>query len=147
MAGTDSQPAGHLPREAVLPLLQALPDWGPVTTIVFAYGCVFEFKGAFPDGEKAGGYYNLRGPLPGFHGHLRLDTLAAVRFQQRPHRGRESMALVFTTRAGESVFKVFLGRDANGDIVSTQRERFERLRASSQADATTDQSTLEDTRS
>ena len=137
MGISEIKAAGHLTREDVLPLLQALPGWGPLTTIVFSHGCVFEFKGAFPRGEAAGGYYNLLGPVPGFHGHLRLDTLAAVGFQDRPHRGRESLALVFVTAEGETVFKVFLGRDASGEIFRAQRQHFEQLRnAASASDAT-----------
>ena len=144
-----SKPSGakRLSREDVLALLQVLPGWGPVTTIVFAHGCVFEFKGAFPRGETAGGYYNLLGPVPGFHGHLRLDTLAAMRFQDRPHRGRESLALVFETATGDTVFKVFLGRDARGDILSAQRRRFDQLRRAASEIEKIDQTTQEDTES
>ncbi len=119
----------ELSADDILPLLRSLPSWGPLTTIVFASGCVFEFKGSFPPGEAAAGFYNLEGPVPGFHGHLRLEALSRVRFQERPHRGRESRALVFLSPAGKTVFKVFLGRDEQGDIRADQRERFNALRA------------------
>lgn len=39
-------------------LLQALPKWGKLTTIVMLSGSVFEFKGDF-EGKYAHGYYNL----------------------------------------------------------------------------------------
>ncbi len=117
----------------VLSVLEALPAWGPVTTIVFASGCVFEFKGPFPEGEVAQGYYNLHGPVPGLHGHLHLGALAAFHFQERPHRGRESLALVFVDGSGKTVFKVFLGRDEQGAIHSHQRRMFERLKGTCSA--------------
>lgn len=34
-------------------LLEILSRWGPLTTIVFSGGSVFEFKGAFPEGSVA----------------------------------------------------------------------------------------------
>lgn len=118
-----------LQHEQVLPLLQALPHWGNTVTIVFSGGCVFEFKGPFPGGTLAEGFYNLDGPVPGFHGHLRLGALQRVRFQDKPHRGRDSYAFVFEDAAGSTVFKVFLGRDSEGEIIATQLEQFQRIRS------------------
>ncbi len=118
-----------LQREQVLPLLESLPHWGYLVTIVFAEGNVFEFKGPFPEGSVAEGYYNLDGPSPGLHGHLRLDKLARVRFQDKPHRGRDSYAFVFETEDGNTVFKVFLGRDVSGEVIAAQLEEFQRIRS------------------
>ena len=118
-----------LQQDQVLPLLEALPRWGNTVTIVFSGGCVFEFKGPFPDGELAEGFYNLDGPVPGFHGHLRLEALQRVRFQDKPHRGRDSYAFVFEDGSGHTVFKVFLGRDSEGVIIPAQLEEFQRIRS------------------
>lgn len=121
-----------LTKAHVLPLLQRLPDLGPMTTIVFNGGCVFEFKGPFPPGSIAGAFYNLEGTRPGFEGHLRLESLARVRFQDRLHRGRPSYAFVFEDEAGQTVFKVFLGRDEQGEIYPDQLAFFEGVRADGQ---------------
>ncbi|MDJ0879728.1 MAG: heme utilization cystosolic carrier protein HutX [Halieaceae bacterium] len=118
-----------LQQDQVLPLLEALPRWGNTVTIVFSGGCVFEFKGPFPDGEHAEGFYNLDGPVPGFHGHLRLEALQRVRFQDKPHRGSDSYAFVFEDGSGHTVFKVFLGRDSEGVIIPAQLEEFQRIRS------------------
>lgn len=134
-----TSPAADGPAPTVLSVLKALPEWGPLTTIVFASGCVFEFKGPFPSGEVADGYYNLQGPVPGLHGHLRLQALAEIHFQERPHRGRESLALVFADDAGRTVFKVFLGRDEQGDICAEQRLLFRQLKTRVQAKPTLEQ--------
>ncbi len=117
-----------LDRTQVLPLLESLADWGHLTTIVFSAGCVFEFKGPFPRGEVGEGFYNLDGPVPGFHGHLRLEALKRVRFQDKPHRGRASYAFVFEDDEGGTVFKVFLGRGEDGEVVPAQLEEFQRIR-------------------
>lgn len=119
-----------LPKDQILPLLQALPQWGNLTTIVFSAGCVFEFKGPFPPGEPGEGFYNLDGPVPGLHGHLRLDAMAQVRFQDRPHRGRDSYAFVFEDAAGKTIFKVFLGREADGTLIASQLAAFRHIRDS-----------------
>jgi len=123
----------HLPQEAVLPLLRKLPDLGNTTTIVLHGGCVFEYKGRFPEGTLAEGFYNLHGEsaaagYEGFEGHLRLEAMTRVRFQDRPHRGRASFAFVFEDDKGHCLFKVFLGRDADGELVPEQLAFFERLR-------------------
>ncbi len=118
-----------LQQDQVLPLLRALPHWGNTVTIVFSGGCVFEFKGPFPEGEIAEGFYNLDGPVPGFHGHLRLEALQRVRFQDKPHRGRDSYAFVFEDDNGSTVFKVFLGRNSDGAILPEQLEEFQRIRS------------------
>ncbi|XOV85772.1 MAG: heme utilization cystosolic carrier protein HutX [bacterium] len=118
-----------LPEAQIPALLSALPAWGDVVTIVFSGGCVFEFKGPFPPGKESKGYFNLQGTLPGMHGHLRLSNLVRVSFQEKPHRGRPSYALVFETDSGECVFKVFLGRNAQGEILAEQLQAFKRLQS------------------
>lgn len=105
-------------------LLKEISDWGNVTTIVFSGGSVFEFKGEFPEGKSDFGFYNLHGPTPGLHGHLKLDNVDHISFQTKPHRGRESYALVFNDSNNDVIFKIFLGRDANGELLSNQKAMF-----------------------
>ncbi len=124
----------QLARDQVLPLLEALPQLGNTTTVILHGGCVFEFKGPFPGGTVAEGFYNLHGAPrhpedpAGFEGHLRLEAMARVRFQDRPHRGRASYAFVFEDENGRCLFKVFLGRDADGEIIPEQFAFFDNLR-------------------
>lgn len=110
-------------------LLQALPDWGNVTTIVMLSGSVFEFKGAFPQGKHAHGYYNLYSKGDGLHGHLKLDTLRAIALISRPFRGNESHSINFFGPAGEVVFKVYLGRDKHRALIPEQVAQFSALAA------------------
>lgn len=118
-----------LPGSDALELLQQLPDWGPVVTIVLHGGSVFEFKGPFPAGAEGSGYYNLDGPVPGFHGHLKLAAIDYIGFQEKPHAGRPAFALTFSSFDHGTVFKVFLGRDPQGDIWPDQYERFAALKS------------------
>jgi hypothetical protein len=122
-----------LPGSRAVEVLEALTSWGDLVTIVLHGGCVFEFKGPFPGGSVARGHYNLDGELPGFHGHLRLDAINHIGFQDRPHAGRIAHALTFNDHARSNLFKVFLGRDADGDIYPQQMEAYETLRSTATA--------------
>ena len=124
-----TEPKVCLPPEFAVELLRELPGIGDTTTVILHGGCVFEFKGPFPAGSIAAGCYNLHGTRPGFEGHLRLDAMARITFQDRPHRGRASYAFVFEDGDGRPIFKVFLGRDASGEIYPEQLAFFRRLRA------------------
>ena len=117
-----------LPGAQAPVLLEELAQWGNTTTIVLHGDCVFEFKGCFPPGSISGDYYNLDGPVPGLHGHIRLEAIDRIGFQDRPHRGRDSYAFTFDNARGENVFKVFLGRDQSGEILPAQLEKFQEIR-------------------
>jgi putative heme utilization carrier protein HutX len=118
-----------MPGSQAKRLLEEIADWAWVTTIVVHGGSVFEFKGPFPKGEEGHGFYNLHGDMPGFHAHLNLELVSHIRFQDKPHRGRESYAFVFENADNEVIFKLFLGRDSSGELISTQTERFKALQA------------------
>ncbi len=131
------------PGEQALEVLQALPAWGDVVTIVLHGSCVFEYKGPFPPGEVGRGFYNLQGTRPGFEGHLRLDAIDHIGFQDRPHAGRIAHALTFNDKHGRNIFKVFLGREADGSIKTEQLAAYEQLRAQATTRATNPTDTKE----
>lgn len=110
-------------------LLQALPEWGNLTTIVMLSGSVFEFKGDFPQGKYAHGYYNLYSKGDGLHGHLKLDTMHGIALISRPFKGSESHSINFFGSEGEVVFKVYLGRDKQRALFPEQVRQFKALAA------------------
>ncbi|MCY4044371.1 MAG: heme utilization cystosolic carrier protein HutX [Cellvibrionales bacterium] len=112
-------------------LLSELPSWGKVTVIIIHAGSVFEFKGEFPKGSKAHGFYNLDSDGLGFEGHINTDKISSIELQSKLHRGRPSYALVFSTEK-ETLFKVFLGRDSEGNILPNQLNRFQQLEENAQ---------------
>lgn len=121
-----NQEMSALPGVQAETILRGLPSWGPVTTIVLHGGSVFEFKGPFPEGFVAEGFYNLKGST-GFEGHLNLAKIDHIAFQDKLHRGRQSLALVFNDAHGAPVFKVFVGRDSSGELISAQVNEFRQL--------------------
>lgn len=108
-------------------LLCALATWGNTTTIILHGGCVFEFKGPFPKGSIAEGFYNLEGSLPGFHGHIRLEAIFEIALQDKKHRNRQSYAFDFQDNDNKSICKVFIGRDASGELIAEQVKAFKRI--------------------
>ncbi|WP_297809056.1 heme utilization cystosolic carrier protein HutX [uncultured Methylophaga sp.] len=123
-----------MPGTEARALLEEIADWEWVTTIILHGGSVFEFKGPFPRGSEGHGFYNLEGPLPGFHGHLNLERVSHIRFQDKAHRGRESYAFVFEDAEGDTIFKIFLGRDSDGKLIAPQTARFKQLQLQYQQD-------------
>lgn len=111
-------------------LLASLPEWGPMTTIVSVSGSIFEFKGAFPKGKYAHGYYNLITKGDGLHGHLKLDDISAIALISKPFKGSESHSINFFGNNGEMVFKIYLGRDKKRVLLADQLTRFQALKAS-----------------
>ncbi|MEZ5539951.1 MAG: heme utilization cystosolic carrier protein HutX [Pseudomonadales bacterium] len=122
-----SEATVQLAGSQALDLLQQISTWGNTTTIILHGGSVFEFKGDFPTGTMAEGFYNLKGN-GGFEGHLNLESVQSIQFQSKNHRGRESHALVFVDKNNDTIFKIFLGRDAEGNLLQHQLEKFEQLR-------------------
>ena len=119
-----TQPISMIPKQDVQPLLEELSTWGKVTTIVIHKGSVFEFKGEFPEGSVAHGFFNLSNNGSGFEGHININSIKNVTFQDKLHRGSESYAFVFNDSGGEPVFKVFIGRDAHGHLLEDQKQAF-----------------------
>jgi putative heme utilization carrier protein HutX len=117
--------APSIPGVQARELLEDISTWGCVTTIIFSGGSVFEFKGEFPRGELGSGFYNFgHAVVRGFQGHLNLDRIASIGFQDGKHRGRQSYAFVFKDQDDSCIFKIFLGRDEHGKLFDSQVEAF-----------------------
>lgn len=116
-------PAKHAQR-----ILEDLPAWGKLTTIVIACGSIFEYKAPFPKGKVAYGYYNLMGREGQLHGHLQLDNVAHIAIVSKPFRGQESHYIGFYDAQGECIFKVYLGRDKKRRLFPEQIERLQALK-------------------
>ena len=50
----------YMPGDQSQSLLETISQWQNTTTIILHGGSVFEFKGVFPKGELAHGFYNLK---------------------------------------------------------------------------------------
>jgi heme iron utilization protein len=104
-----------------------LTNWGPVMFIVHTADGVFETKASLPPGVEGRGYFNIHGDSP-IGGHIRADRCAAIYFVDRPFFKRRSCSLQFISADGAAMFKVFVRRDENRELVAEQLARFEQLR-------------------
>lgn len=109
-------------------IFETVAEWGPVTAIVHSGGSIFEVKAPFPKGKVAYGYYNLMGRSGEMHGHLKLENMAAAAFVSKPFRGKESHYIGFFTADGESVFKIYLGRNEKRELFPEQIDAFNKLK-------------------
>jgi heme iron utilization protein len=108
-------------------IMQALTQWGEVLFIVHTPDIVLECAGKIPPGSFARGYYNLHGDSP-ISGHLKAENCTHIVFVSRPFMGRPSRSLQFFNGAGEAMFKVFVRRDAERNLLPDQVQRFDALR-------------------
>lgn len=105
-----------------------ISTWGEVLVIVHTPDIVLECKGTLPLGSYARGYYNVHGDSP-IGGHIRADNCASIAFVSRPFMGRASCSVQFFNKTGEAIFKVFVRRDAQRELIASQVAMFDRLRA------------------
>jgi putative heme utilization carrier protein HutX len=123
-----------LPREtwstaAGIRFCEVLDDvvgWGPVTVIVHTPDGVFEWGGPLPPGTLGRGYFNLQGQ-GGLTGHLRPDRCHSIVFLRRPFMGKQTASIQFLNPEGQAMFKIFVGRDATGELRADALARFEAL--------------------
>jgi putative heme utilization carrier protein HutX len=108
-------------------IMQALTQWGEVLFIVHTPDIVLECAGPVPPGSFARGYYNLHGDSP-IGGHLKAENCTHIALVSRPFMGRPSRSLQFFNGAGEAMFKVFVRRDAQRNLLPDQVQRFDELR-------------------
>lgn len=111
------------------PIMREVSGWGAILFIVHTNDIVLECEGALPAGTFGRGYFNLHGDSP-IGGHIRAQNCQTVAFVSRPFMGRSSCSVQFYNEAGESMFKIFVRRDENRELVSAQLVRFNDLRAS-----------------
>jgi putative heme utilization carrier protein HutX len=114
------------PGSAFIDAMNDIAEWGDVQVIVHTEDGIMETGGPIPKGSVARGYFNLMGRT-GFHGHLKHERCAAIAFVERPFMGRTSNLLIFINRDGGIMFKIFVGRDENGQLKQNQVEKFRAL--------------------
>ena len=108
-------------------IMQGLSSLGTITFIVHTEDIVLECKGEVPEGSYGRGYYNIHGLSP-IGGHIKAENCASIHFVSREMMGRLSHALIFCNKQGHAMFKIYLGRDENRELIPSQVEKFQGLR-------------------
>lgn len=115
-----------LPAESFEEVMNKLSELGTITFIVHTSDIVLECKGTVPKGSFGRGYFNIHGDSP-IGGHIKAENCGSVHFLSRNMMGRPSNAVVVCNKQGEAMFKVYLGRDENRELIPEQVEKFNQL--------------------
>lgn len=108
-------------------VMKSLSGLGRITFVVHTDDIILECKGEVPNGSYGRGYFNIHGDSP-IGGHIKAENCAAIFFISRKLMGRESHSIQFYNRAGQCIYKVYLGRDENHDLIPEQVEKYYALR-------------------
>lgn len=115
-------------KEAFSDIWTEMTSWGGVLFIVHTDDIVLEAEGSLPGGSEAHGWFNIHGDSP-IGGHIRKDNCASITFVDRPFHGRRSCSVWFMNDNGSAMFKVFVRRDAQRELIGEQLAKFEALKA------------------
>ncbi len=116
-------------REAFADIWTDMTTWGEVLFIVHTDDIVLEAEGSLPQGSEGHGWFNIHGDSP-IGGHIRKENCASITFVDRPFHGRRSCSVWFMNEKGAPMFKVFVRRDEQRELIADQLARFEALRDS-----------------
>ena len=108
-------------------LWAGLTTWGTVLFIVHTEDIVLECEGALPPGTSSHGYFNIHGDSP-IGGHIKASNCTRIVFVDRTFHGRRSCSVQFLNAVGNSMFKVFVRRDKQRELLTEQVAQFEALR-------------------
>jgi putative heme utilization carrier protein HutX len=122
-----SDHASIVPGEHFGDLMEALTSWGEVLFIVHTPDIVLECEGRLPPGTFGRGYFNLHGDSP-IGGHIKAENCRHIAFVARPFMGRVSRSIQFFNGNGDAMFKIFVRRDAERNLIGEQVEKFDALR-------------------
>lgn len=115
-------PAGHWE-----PIWKDLTSWGEILMIVHTDDIVLEVEGSLPEGSEGHGWFNIHGDSP-IGGHIRKERCVSIAFVDRGFHGRRSCSVWFMNADGKAMFKVFVRRDKERNLLEDQVSRFETLR-------------------
>ncbi len=117
------------PAESFNAIWEELRSWGEILMIVQTPDIVFEVAGTLPEGSEGHGWFNIHGDSP-IGGHIKKEACVSIAFVDRTFHGRRSLSVWFMNAAGSAMFKIFVRRDAEKELLPHQVARFETLRDS-----------------
>lgn len=89
---------------------QEVQTWNEITFLLHPVNIIAQFSGALPAGKKGAGYFNLQ-HNQGFNGHICTQNCVYIAFVVRSFMLMVTAAIIFLNRQGETMFKIFVGRD------------------------------------
>ena len=114
-------------KDAFADIWTDMTGWGEILLIVHTEDIVLEAEGSLPQGSEGHGWFNIHGDSP-IGGHIRKDNCAAITFVDRQFHGRRSCSVWFMNEKGSAMFKIFVRRNEQRELVGEQLAKFEALR-------------------
>ena len=111
-------------------IIEDISTWGKILMIKITPSFVIEIKDFMPTGTYAHGYYNFNSKESSISGHLKVNDIEKIIFVSKKHRGLLSHSVVINDKNGEHIFKIFVTRDENNQLIKEQIEKFISLRDS-----------------
>ncbi len=111
-------------------IIEDISTWGKILMIKITPSFVIEIKDYMPTGTYGHGYYNFDSKNSSISGHLKVSDIKKIVFVSKKHRGMLSHSVVFNDVNKEHIFKIFVTRDENRELLQEQVKRFENLRDS-----------------
>lgn len=127
LEATPAEGRHYIAPERFEALWQEMSTWGIILFLVHTVDVVLEVDGTLPVGSFGHGYYNIHGDSP-IGGHIKAENCTAIYLVDRKFHGRRSCSVQFFNGAGEAMFKVFVKRDAQRELLADQVARFEALK-------------------
>lgn len=125
----------RIPATEFAAMMGELAALGQITFILHTEDIVLECKGEIPEGSFGRGYYNIHGESP-IGGHIKAENCGAIYLLSREMMGRPSHVAIFCNHQGEAMFKVYLGRDENRNLIPEQVSKFQEIRTKFSASET-----------
>ncbi|QKF60324.1 heme utilization cystosolic carrier protein HutX, partial [Aliarcobacter lanthieri] len=110
-------------------IIEDISTWGKILMIKITPSFVIEIKDNIPTGTYGHGYYNFNSKNSSISGHLKVSDIETISFVSKILRGKLSHSIVFSKK-DEDIFKIFVTRDENGELLKDQVQKFESLRDS-----------------
>ncbi|MFY9105528.1 heme utilization cystosolic carrier protein HutX [Aliarcobacter cryaerophilus] len=111
-------------------IIEDISKWGKILMIKITPSFVIEIKDFMPTGTYGHGYYNFNTKGSSISGHLKANDIEKIVFSSKVHRGMLSHSVSFNDANGENIFKVFVTRNENKEIIKDQFDKFIALRDS-----------------
>lgn len=111
-------------------IMKEVTKWGDVTFLVRNGSVIAEIKATVPSGSHGHGYFNFEHGASPIGGHICADQLGAICFVTKPAFGMESLSIQFFDKQGDSMFKIYLARTEDKQIIPQQKEAFNKLKES-----------------
>ena len=119
----------HTEGSRIVEFLQAVAGWNEaVTFIAHTPDAIVEVTGKLPNGKVGHGFYNFQeAEAGGVHGHIYYENCQRIYLMERPFMGKATCSLNFMNKNGGAMFKIFVGRDENGELKAHQLEAMRKL--------------------